>query len=173
LRKIIATLLLAMIFTSQIGYYIIYSIQQYIIREEIEKEFLRGLPDSAFEVIIAEQYKDKLEWEEEGREFSLNGSMYDVARIKKINGFTYLFCLNDKKEKRLLDKLANAAGSANENNSNNRPGQHHVKYQFSDFVVYKNDMELSRFAFIKPEYINFNVALPSAFKKVSSPPPQV
>ncbi len=162
-----------MIFTSQIGYYIIYTIQQYVIKEEVEREFLRGLPDSAFEVIIAEQYKDKLEWEEEGREFSLNGSMYDVARIKNINGFTYLFCLNDKKEKKLLDKLAHAAGSSNENNSNNRPGQHGVKYQFSDFVVYKNNIEPSQLAFIKPQYIIFNVALSSAFKEVSSPPPQV
>ena len=49
----------------------------------MERELLAYIPDSSLEVFVAEEYGDKIVWEEENKEFSIEGVLYDVARIKK------------------------------------------------------------------------------------------
>jgi hypothetical protein len=83
LKKALASSLLLILFTSQVGYYFIYTIHQHILKEEMERELLAHIPESSLEVIIAEQVADKIVWEEKNREFSLDGVLYDVARIEK------------------------------------------------------------------------------------------
>jgi hypothetical protein len=61
-KKILAVALLSILFTSQVGYYFIYTIHQYIIKEEMERELLAYIPDSSLEVFVAEQYGDKIVW---------------------------------------------------------------------------------------------------------------
>jgi hypothetical protein len=41
-------------------------------------------------------------WEEEEKECSVDGIMYDIAKIKIINGTKYLYCLSDEQETMLL-----------------------------------------------------------------------
>jgi hypothetical protein len=45
LKKVISLSLLAILFTSQVGYYFIYTIHQYIIKEEMEREMLKKIPE--------------------------------------------------------------------------------------------------------------------------------
>ena len=137
----------------------------------MEKELLSHIPGSSLEVIIAEQYSDKLVWEEENKEFSIDGVMYDVASIKKTDGKTYLYCINDKKEKELLDNLVKAIRSANDSN-NNRQSGNSIKIQFPDLIADKNETEPSVLVSINPQYISFNVDLVTSVKEVSSPPPK-
>jgi len=46
LKKALAASLLAILFTSQVGYYFIYTVHQYIIKEEMEREMLTLIPES-------------------------------------------------------------------------------------------------------------------------------
>ncbi|MEI9956407.1 MAG: hypothetical protein WDM90_08930 [Ferruginibacter sp.] len=46
-----------------------------------------------------------IEWEEEGKEFKLNGEMYDVVRTTYENGKTWLHCFGDKNEDKVLAKF--------------------------------------------------------------------
>jgi hypothetical protein len=50
------------------------------------KEMLTLIPESPLEVFVVEELGDKIVWEEENKEFSIEGALYDVARIKKIDG---------------------------------------------------------------------------------------
>lgn len=137
----------------------------------MEKELLAKIPESSLEVIVAEEHGTKIVWEEKNKEFSLDGVMYDVASIKKVDGKIYLYCINDKKEKELLDNLVKAVRSANDNN-NNRQSGNSIKIQFPDLIADKNETEPSVLVSINPQYISFNVDLVTSVKEVSSPPPK-
>ena len=167
MKKVLASSLLAILFTSQVGYYFIYTIQQYIIKEQIEKELLANIPDSSLEVINAEQFADKIEWNENEKEFSLDGVLYDVVRIKSSEGKTFLYCINDKQEKQLLDNLAKAVNA----NHGNKQEKNNIKSLLLDLVC-MNDEEESKSFSVPSTYSIFNVTLVSSFEEISIPPPK-
>ena len=167
MKKVLASSLLAILFTSQVGYYFIYTIHQYIIKEQIEKELLANIPDSSLEIINAEQFADKIEWNEKGKEFSLQGVLYDVVRIKSSGGKTFLYCINDKQEKQLLDNLAKAVNA----NHGNKQEKNTIKSFLSDLVCMNEDQEPGFFS--NPSaYLSFTVTLVSSFEEINIPPPK-
>ena len=133
----------------------------------MERELLTQIPESSLEVIVAENYGDRIEWEEANKEFSLNGVLYDVARIKKLEGKTFLYCINDKKEKQLLDNLVK---TVNKNHDNKR-GRGTIKPLLPD-LVFINAFESPGFFPGSTEYSFFNVTLISTVKEISIPPPK-
>ena len=137
----------------------------------MEKELLTSIPESSLELIIEEQYGDKLVWEKRNKEFSIDGVMYDVAHIKKTGSKTYLYCINDKKEKELLDNLVKAVRSSNDNNRDKQNGNN-LKFQFVDLIAERNETETSILVSIEPLHTFFHVALVTSVKEVSSPPPK-
>jgi len=167
LKKALAASLLLILFTSQVGYYFIYTIHQHIIKEEVERELLAQIPESSLEVIIAEQVADKIEWTEKNKEFSLDGVLYDVARIEKKEGETFLYCINDKKEKQLLDDLAKAVNK----NHDNKQGRNNIKSLLLDLVCMSDEEEIRSFS-VPSAYSSFNVTLVSSFEEINSPPPK-
>jgi predicted transcriptional regulator len=167
LKKALAASLLAILFTSQVGYYFIYTVHQYIIKEEVERELLTHIPESSLEVFVAEELGDKILWEEENKEFSMDGVLYDVARIKKSDGKTFLYCLNDKQEKQLLDGLAKAVNA----NHGNKQEKNSIKSLLTDLVC-MNDEDQSTFLSVPSTYSRFNVTLVSSFEEINIPPPK-
>jgi len=167
LKKALAASLLAILFTSQVGYYFIYTVHQYIIKEEMEKEMLTRIPESSLEVIVAEELGDKILWQEDNKEFSIDGVLYDVARIKKSEGKTFLYCINDKQEKQLLDDLAKAVNA----NHGNKQEKNTIKSLLADLVCI-NDEEQSTIFSVPSTYSLFNVTLVSSFEEIYSPPPK-
>ena len=156
-----------MLFTSQVGYYFIYTIHQHIIQEEMERELLAHIPESSLEVIIAEHVANKIVWEEKNKEFSLDGVLYDVARIEKKDGKTFLYCINDKKEKQLLDNLVRAVNK----NHDNKQGRNNIQSLLVDLVCMSHEEEPRSFS-ISSAYSSFNVSLVSSFEEIHSPPPK-
>ena len=167
MKKALASSLLLILFTSQVGYYFIYTIHQHILKEEMERELLAHIPDSSLEVIIAEHVADKIVWEEKNKEFSLDGILYDVARIEKKEGKTFLYCINDKKEKQLLDNLVKAVNK----NHDNKQGRNNIKSLVLDLVCMSDDEQIRSF-FVPSAYSFFNVSLVSSFEEIHSPPPK-
>jgi hypothetical protein len=141
-----------------------------MIKEEVKRELLAGMPDAALEIIIMEDQGAALKWEETGKEFSLNGAMYDVARVKKSNGKTLLYCLNDKNEKQLLKKLALAIKSSN--SRNNKSEKQTIKFQLSVFVAQQNQPAFSNLP-VKPLYTWANTRFSSTCREINDPPPRV
>jgi hypothetical protein len=168
LKKPIAAALLVLLFTAQAGYYFIYSVHQHFIKEEIEQQLLARIPESSLEIIVADQVENKIVWKEKGKEFSLDGVMYDIARVKRSHGKTLLYCINDKKERQLLDDLANAV----RNNHNSKQERNNVKCPISDFYFVGAAQELNIVS--KPSaYFYFNETPVTSFEDVNIQPPRI
>ena len=133
----------------------------------MERELLAHIPDSSLEVFVAEEVADRIEWEEKNKEFSLGGVLYDVARIEKKEGKTLLYCINDKKEKQLLDNLAKAVGK----NHNDKKGRNNVKSLIIDLVYIIDEEDQGVFS-CSSTYSDYNVTLVSSFEEINSPPPK-
>jgi hypothetical protein len=166
LKKLLAASLLAMLFSSQVGYYFVYTIHQHIVKEEIEEELLANIPDSSLEIIIAEEFGDRIKWKEEGKEFSLDGELYDIARTKTVDGKTLLYCINDKKEKQILDNLIKAVNK----NQDNKRGRN-INPVLPDLVFINLIEPLDVFS-VSSQYAFLNVTLVSSFEEITSPPPK-
>jgi hypothetical protein len=169
IKKIIALSLLAVLFISQAGYYFFYTYQQYRVQEEMEKQLFSKIPESLLESFDAGQQGDKIKWIEKGKEFSLNGVMYDVVRINQNNGHIILYCLNDKKEKQLLDDLAK---SVERNHDNSKEGKNIGKI-IQDEVVFNCDENIICFTAFTIHYSYYKINPITSFKEVNSPPPRV
>ena len=133
----------------------------------MEREVVTHIPESSLEVIIAEQVADKIVWEEKNKEFSLDGVLYDVARIEKKEGKTFLYCINDKKEKQLLDDLVKAVNKDHDN----KQGRNNIKSLLLDLVCMSDEEDMRSFS-IPSAYSSFNVTLISSFEEMNSPPPK-
>jgi len=134
----------------------------------MERELLAYIPDSSLEVFVAEEYGDKIVWEEENKEFSIEGVLYDVARIKKNDGKTFLYCINDKQEKQLLDGLAKAVNA----NHGNKQEKNNIKSLLVDLVCMNDDEGPGIFS-VPFTYSCFHVDLVSSFEEINIPPPKV
>lgn len=165
MKKTVAAILLSIIFISQVGYYFVYTIHQHIIKEAIERELLTHIPDSSLDVIIAENWDNKLEWEEKGKEFSLNEEMYDVARIEIKDGKTYLYCINDKKEKEFLNNLVKAV------NHDSKKEKNSARPFTTDMIVVTSVEPMKTFSDSSP-YGSLSVSPISSFKEIKIPPPK-
>jgi hypothetical protein len=167
LKKIVAIIILISAFTSQVGYYFIYSFQQWQLKAAIKKELFSALPDSSLEIIIAEEHAGAIQWQEEGKEFYLNGILYDVVKAKKTNNKTILYCLNDYKEKHLLAKLARVVHAGRSGKSNKGM----VKFQFSICIISQNQANVFLPFIDSPQASWVHSELRSSFQEINDPPP--
>jgi len=138
----------------------------------MEEQILSKVSDSELEAIDADLYQKDIVWEEEGKEFSLNGQMYDVARIKKTGNRTIIYCLNDKKEEELVDKYSKLLKSAADQDSSKKDGGHSLKFQMSDCVLttlfsLSGDSQKTTL-----NYFVFNDKIISINKEIIIPPPR-
>ena len=133
----------------------------------MERDLLAYIPDSSLEVFVAVEFGDKIVWEEENKEFSIEGVLYDVARIKKSDGKTFLYCINDKQEKQLLDGLAKAVNA----NHGNKQENNTIKSLLIDLVCMNDDEGPGIFS-VPFTYSRFNVTLVSSFEEINIPPPK-
>ena len=137
----------------------------------MEQQLLSETPESSMKVFDAEANKTAIIWEEEGKEFLLNGKMYDVAKTKIIGGKTYLYCVSDNKEDQVLQDRSNAVRSGLEQNSGNNLNSHTVKFTMSECTLPKRDDVLLSTVVLPGGYVPFVVAICSTTKKVNTPPP--
>ena len=133
----------------------------------MERELFAYIPDSSLEVFVAEEFGDKIVWEEENKEFSIEGVLYDVARIKKSDGKTFLYCINDKHEKQLLEGLAKAVNA----NHGNKQEKNNIKSLLVDLVCMNDDEGPGIFS-VPFTYSCFYVDLVSSFEEINIPPPK-
>ena len=171
MKKLTAISLLTVIFINQLGCYFYYSYQQYRIRREIKQELLASLPDTELEVFVEEDVKDHLIWEEYGKEFHFNDETYDVAHIEMKDGKRLLYCNNDKKEKKLLEKLVELVKSGSDARKHSR-GKNVVKFQLTDFEPPVNELPPGLSFLSKPQYTRFTSSLLTSAMEIKGPPPK-
>lgn len=126
--------------------------------------------DNDYEIIIAEENEKEIVWLEDDEEFCLNGVLYDVAKIKKQNGKTLLYCINDKKEELLLSSVNKVIHS---NNQNGKETKSTLKFQLPDYIVFTQTKLFQTFE-LAHQYGNMPAAtIPDRIKEINAPPPRV
>lgn len=138
----------------------------------MKKEVLAGLPESSLEIIDVEQFSTSIDWKEEGKEFALNGVMYDVVKTTTLNGRLLIYCLNDQKEKQLINSLVKAIHSG-QTNTNGKSGKQSVKFQLPVYVIPDNLSDLFTTDLQKPLQNRTAMQFSSSVQELIDPPPQI
>jgi hypothetical protein len=158
-------------FYSQAGHYFAWLYARSEARREMKEQFIHSLPDSELEIISLTDNIHDIKWEEEGREFLYKGEMYDVARIKTVDGKTLLYCVNDEKETALMDQLSDSVQSIHQHNNGKNS-----KVTFLKLAVDPAIIETIEFSLLcisqKSIYARFEAHLPVLPPLISSPPPK-
>ena len=156
---------------SQVGYYLISTIQRSALKETMQAEMMTHTSAKDKQVIVLEENIADIRWEEDGNEFYLNGKLYDVASIEKQNGKTLIHCICDKEESQLATDVAKAVASANDKTTG-KESKHIVKFQLSDYVLQTIDRTAYSINAPSTAYIDFDVAIFPSSRAVDTDPPR-
>ena len=116
MKKILSFALIFAIFYSLTGFYLVFEIDQCLIKEEIKEKLINNLPEKELTLIkISSAESTKIDWTEEGREFRYEGQMFDVVKIKTGSDTTYYYCFSDEKESKLFSNLNNLVKGQTDN----------------------------------------------------------
>ena len=167
LKKLSLIVIVAVLAYSQVGYYFLIRYHQHEQKELIKEKLVRELKDEELEIITLND-DQKIYWEEDGKEFLLNGEMYDVVKIKSVNDVKTLYCINDKKEKALIEKYNLVT---KHNSSSDKKGKNTFDNSFNLFV-YTDEVNAPGFLLCLQTFSFPNAVLPQAMIKQVSPPPK-
>lgn len=120
------------------------------------------------DIFVLEEYKDKIKWEEQGKEFYLDGEIYDVVRTKEQGDKTVLYCLKDTKEQQLLDHLVKLV---KDTRKNSRSGKI-IKAPVNTYEAPITDIKLGLTFPHREKYACFTSPLHSSVKEIHVPPPK-
>lgn len=134
LRNIIAISLFFILFISQAGYYFYYTANRESLRAEMKEHLLLPVPVQTPELIVEED--NQIRWEEKGKEFYLDGILYDVAGTEKRDGKTILYCARDIKEDALVKAVAKIVGLTGETTNSGNSGKYSLKYQLNEYYFH-------------------------------------
>lgn len=132
MKRTTAISLLFLLLASQFGHHLLYSLQDWDIREEQERRILNSIPEAYLERI---EDSPTLSWEEPGKEFHWNGKMYDVVRSRTENGRTVHYALSDDKEAELVKTFARVMNLDPNGPSPSKDGKLVVKLQIPVFTM--------------------------------------
>jgi len=170
LNKIVPLLFFLLIFLGQIGYHFIYLFQQHEIKEKQELEVLKKLPRSLLQRI---ENNDKIEWEEEGREFYYDNALYDVVETTKEDNKLVYYVINDIKEKKIIDQLASISKQLNDHNGENNQGQKIVKPEIPFFVLENTQINFIPLEVLKQKHVIHQNRIMNTSLFIDAPPPKI
>ena len=137
-------------------------------KEAIKEKIFQNLKDEELQSISLSDNQN-IYWEEDGKEFLLNGEMYDVVKRKIINGKVVLYCINDKKEKELVD---NYNLITKHNSSSDKNGKNNIDNSFNLFVYHDEKNSDQYFILAANKFYSFVSHLTESIDDNISPPPK-
>ena len=126
--------MLIMMAFSQMGYYFLLNHAQQEQKEFIQELLHKTLPEDELTIIDFTGNKEKIYWEEEGKEFFFEGKMYDLVKMKNDNGQIIFYCINDKQEEELIN---NNSTIIKNNSFQNKKTKNNIETAFCPFLVTK------------------------------------
>jgi len=103
MKRVLAVLIILIFLFNIMGYYFVFSYNQYLVRNEMKCFFKAGYFENSFIVlkilnpVLNPDFKrvDK-------KEFRYKDNLYDIVSENKTGNFTTFLCINDKNEEKLL-----------------------------------------------------------------------
>jgi hypothetical protein len=175
LKKLALISFLIIIFLSQCGYYCFCAFQVFQAKEAAREQRLKEIPENLLTKIRIIDNDRTIQWEEEGKEFQVDGEMYDVVKTKFEDGIQYMFCLADKKEDLVLAALEKLIRSNADNAAHQ--GKYHsaAKIMIPDWVLELQTVTspCQNAATSAKEYFTYKDSLVYSFIEINSPPPDL
>ena len=167
MKKVTAIFFICFLSLSQVGHVLIYYVQLYQVKKLVKEQIVTGVPQSFCEVV---EDTDLLRWEEEGEEFTMNGNMYDVVAVSKINGKKVYYCLNDTKEEDLVRNFSQIikGSSSKEKGSDPYASRFHITDQFISCTA----VAILFSSYGNIDYYSQDTALHYNYWEVHIPPPR-
>ena len=155
---------------SQIGYYFIIRHSQALQKKSIKYKIRSQLNEDQLQIISLTDNLKEIYWEEEGKEFFFKGEMFDVVKTKTLNGKMLLYCINDKKEKELVN---NYNALTKQNSTTDKKSKIKADNTQNLFFVEEDQTAVT---FIKDNSVQFSrimIIYLQPFADIISPPPKV
>lgn len=118
---------------------------------------------------LSEKEFEFLDWTEKGREFKLDGKMYDVSSIKKTNAGYTIICKHDEVDS-WLSKVIPSSKQKEKSRSpskKRRPARSVDKYFPSELSFTKTALQIASTI----RGFEKKLAIPKVYSEVESPPP--
>ncbi|MGI8582792.1 MAG: hypothetical protein ACR2KX_11365 [Chitinophagaceae bacterium] len=168
LKRLSLIILIVALAYCQVGYYFAMRRSQSMQKDVIKQQIFSKLKDVELDIISPDD-NQQIYWEDEGKEFLFKGQMYDVVKTKIINGKVVLYCLNDKKEKELID---NYNLITKHNSSSDKKGKNNVDNSINLFV-YQDEKNYDQYYTIAKNNFPYYIShLTESLEDNISPPPK-
>jgi len=105
------------ILVSQYGHYCFYALEEMQLRREFNNRMVSTLPLSS---LVKIEESNQMTWKEDGKEFFLDGELFDIVKTEKVGAKTFYYVLNDKAEKDLVTEFNKILKSHQNNSKNSR-----------------------------------------------------
>lgn len=150
--------------------YFVFKYRQSVIRKEIKKEIKNGVAENDLTTLTVSQLLNgKLEWIKPGKEFRLNGTMYDIVRAEIENGNYVYKCINDTQETELfaeLDSMIEKRMNGDEDDLQKNLVKDFIKFHFDSESNNLFPSEVFSYFTFPFSFFHFSFGIPS-------PPPRI
>ncbi|MBL7891084.1 MAG: hypothetical protein JNL63_00530 [Bacteroidia bacterium] len=174
MKKGVYILLLVFIGLHICGYYPIFKLLQYRIRQEVKAGLEKDIPESKLHFVsISDENPNEIKWVRPGKEFRYKGNMYDIVTIKKEKGITHYICVSDRDETRLsayLDEMVKKQ-IENDNNPSGNSAKKILKVLRLNYVA-SQKLLINIHSTGSVIYANYSSSISAPFLNHTTPPPK-
>lgn len=172
MKKFTAYFLLSLFTFNAIGFYLVFGLQLYAIKAEVQQEITGGnFAEELVQITVSLENEGELDWKDSS-EFLYRGQMYDVVS-KSHEAYTTVYtCKKDSEEKDLFDAFEKQLKKNNKRNKRNHKTDKNLKKVFfKKLTVYASStpsiQEVRKMSFLK------DILYHSPSISVTSPPPRL
>jgi hypothetical protein len=163
LKKVLVYTTLALFLFNSIGYYLLFEMNQYLIKKEMSREIVKNQKPLIMLCIADVEQDDDFRRIHKG-EIQFKGKMYDIAREYKSGHTSVFFCLQDTREDNLMAGLTKA--------------HLHKLYQalweqLTTITFPEQPIDMCSTSSARFSFPRFNASLQTTWLQTLSPPPKL
>jgi len=178
MKKALSILFLFIFLYNIAGYFIVFTLQQFSVREEMELYIKKNMADKELERVVVSNTdiaggSSDFRFKDDNNEFVYKGKLYDIVRQKTDGVNTIFYCINDNNEERLIEGLSQ---HIQRNTDQNLPAKNNalnlVNNIIKDALPDKHCEQLCNFYSKISFYISYNSLIREQFIPTPTPPPK-
>jgi len=178
MKKALSIFFLFIFLYNLAGYFVVFSLEQFSAREEMESYIKNHINESLLEKIIVPNSdiitgSSDFRYKDNNSEFVFKGKLYDIVRQKSDGSNIIFYCINDKNEECLIQGLED---HIQRNSDQNLPAKNNtsnlVKNIVKDALPDNPQKQIDNFCAKISIYSFHNFALKEQFILPQTPPPK-
>lgn len=173
MRSLLPLMLISLVIVNLFGFYSFFIIRQVSIRNEISENIAQEPVMRLQHFTFTQSQFDHLNWTVAGKEFNLDGHLYDIAGIQRTNGAVEVTVEYDASETELVDNFLSLFSSGHDKDMNSSPLKTIISHFQQDYITALQQFQLFALPLNHAMWIS-NQKLPSSLFAAdkTSPPPQ-